>query len=142
MLTVRDRLMDFMSPEKRSKIMRSIGSKNTKPELAIRHLVHSLGYRYRLHNKKLPGKPDLTFSSKRKVIFVHGCFWHQHKDCSAGKIPASRIEYWKPKLERNVTRDIDNQRKLAESGWDVLIIWECEIENIDLIIKRIKEFLE
>lgn len=134
--------MDFMSPEKRSKIMSSIRSKDTQPELMIRRLIHSMGYRYRLHNKKLPGKPDLTFSSRRKVIFVHGCFWHQHKECGHGKVPTSRVDYWKPKLEKNVKRDIENQKKISAAGWDYLVIWECEIEDIESVIVRIKNFLE
>jgi DNA mismatch endonuclease (patch repair protein) len=128
----------------RSENMRRIRSKDTAPEMAVRRLVHGLGYRYRLHRKDLPGNPDLVFSSRRKVIFVHGCFWHQHENssCKITNTPKTNLEYWLPKLERTKQRDEVNQHKLKETGWDVLVIWECEIEtSLDKAAKRIDKFL-
>src|ERR1700761_3512616 len=98
-------MADHLSPERRSKKMSRISSKDTKPELVVRRLLHGLGYRYRLHRKDLPGKPDLVFTKRKKVIFVHGCFWHQHSECREGRIPGSRLDYWEAKLKRNVERD-------------------------------------
>ncbi len=134
--------MDRISPEKRSKLMSKIRSKDTKPEMAIRRLVFSLGYRYRLHDRRLPGKPDLVFQSRRKVIFVHGCFWHQHESCRGGRLPKSNIQYWQPKLEKNVLNDKKNQRELLKNGWKVLVIWECEIKEVGYITEKIINFLE
>ncbi|MDQ3812453.1 MAG: very short patch repair endonuclease [Armatimonadota bacterium] len=122
--------------------MRRIHSTGTKPEMLVRKLIHSLGYRYRLHSKQLPGKPDLVFSKRRKAIFVHGCFWHQHPGCKTCHIPKSRQEYWAPKLSRNVNRDRENQRKLREMGWNILVIWECQLKNRQNLIGQIKAFLE
>ncbi len=122
--------------------MSAIRSKGMKPEMTVRSLVHSLGFRYRLHRKDLPGKPDLVFGPRRKVIFVHGCFWHQHPDpaCIDGRLPKSRTEYWHTKLARNVERDRLNCETLEDSGWQVMTIWECETTRIDLA-NRIQEFL-
>jgi DNA mismatch endonuclease (patch repair protein) len=122
-------MADKISVRRRSENMRRIKSKNMKPELLVRRLVHGLGYRYRLHKKDLPGKPDLVFAKKRQVIFVNGCFWHQHKYCREGRLPNSRHEYWIPKLVRNVERDKENIAKLKRQGWHVLVLWECEIEK-------------
>ncbi len=112
--------------------MKRIGSKNTKPELIIRKLLSCMGFRYRLHRGKLPGKPDIVFPSKKKVIFVHGCFWHQHSDkkCKKMHIPKSKLDYWLPKLDKTKTRDRKNQLALKQLGWKVYIIWECEIDKI------------
>ena len=104
--------------------MRAIRSKGMKPELAVRRLVHAMGYRYRLHRHELPGRPDMVFPGRRKVIFVHGCFWHQHPDCKLAHRPRSNLEYWGPKLHRNQERDSEHRARLAELGWDVLVIWE------------------
>lgn len=114
-----------------------------KPEMRVRQLVHSLGYRYRLHTKDLPGKPDLVFRPRRKVIFVHGCFWHQHEtpDCPYRHIPTSNLTYWKPKLERNVERDKQQQTQLLSNGWRVLIVWECETDDIKRLKSIICKFL-
>lgn len=115
-----------------------------KPELAVRRLVHGLGYRYRLHRHDLPGRPDMVFSSRRKVIFVHGCFWHQHPDpnCKLAHRPRSNLEYWEPKLRRNRERDATHHKRFAELGWDALVIWECEVKAIGSLAKRIASFLD
>jgi DNA mismatch endonuclease (patch repair protein) len=101
-----------------------------------------MGFRYRLHRKDLPGKPDIVFVSRRKVIFVHGCFWHQHQDCRDGRMPRSNLGYWEPKLARNVQRDAQTSNALRTAGWDVLIVWECETGNVSALTQRLKGFLE
>lgn len=105
-------------------------------------MVHSLGYRYRLHNKKLPGKPDLTFMSRKKIIFVHGCFWHRHPDCKKASMPKTRTDYWKAKFENNVKRDEHVQNELKNLGWKILIVWECETHNLIELKLILKSFLE
>jgi len=126
----------------RSENMRRIRSKGMRPELAVRSLVHRMGYRFRLHRKDLPGKPDLVFVSRRKVIFVHGCFWHSHKACDTAHMPKSNLAYWRPKLERNRERDTRNIEALAAAGWKPLIIWECETKHEENLGKRIAAFLK
>jgi DNA mismatch endonuclease (patch repair protein) len=135
--------MDKLTPERRSENMRRIKSKDMKPELVVRRLVHGLGYRYRLHRKDLPGKPDLVFGSKRKVIFVHGCFWHGHelKGCLDGRRPKSNTSYWVPKLARNKSRDAERIAALEANGWTVLTIWECETKDLGAVERRLKLFL-
>lgn len=109
--------------------MAAIKSAGMKPEMMVRSMVHRMGYRYRLHAKDLPGKPDLVFRSRKKAIFVHGCFWHQHQDpaCPDGRAPKSNLSYWAPKLARNVTRDARNLESLTAMGWKTLVLWECEV---------------
>ena len=119
--------MDFVSRSKRSKIMQSIKSRNTKPEVFLRKFLYANGLRYRINYKKLPGKPDIVFISKKLAIFVHGCFWHQHKICEITNKPQSNVEFWKEKFTRNKERDKLNQAKLKEMGWTPIVIWECEI---------------
>lgn len=133
--------MDKLTPKRRSDNMRAIRSKDTSPEMAVRRLIHSLGYRYRLHGSKLPGKPDLVFAGRTKAIFIHGCFWHLHAGCREGRIPDSRRSYWKPKLEGNRARDARNRRALRRLGWSVLVIWECQIKREATLRSRIVEFL-
>ena len=134
--------MDTISKEKRSWNMSRIRSKDTKPEMIVRRLVHSLGYRYRLHVRKLPGCPDLVFSGRKKVIFVHGCFWHRH-NCRYGRVrPQTRKKFWEKKLEGNKERDKQNRRKLRRLGWSVLTIWECQTRKPENMIDKIVEFLE
>lgn len=118
--------------------MSLVRAKNTKPEMVVRRLVHSLGFRYRLHDRRMPGIPDLVFPSRRAVIFVHGCFWHRHANC--GRMPKSRLDYWLPKLERNKERDQANIKALRREGWRVLVIWECQLSNRTLP-RRINSFL-
>jgi len=132
--------MDTLTPKERSTRMGLIKNKNTVPELKIRRLVFRLGYRYRLHDNALPGKPDLVFKARRKVIFIHGCFWHRHK-CSMGRLPKSKTDFWLPKLEQNRLRDLDNLKRLEELGWSTLTIWECQL-NEDNLEERIKKFLD
>jgi len=137
-------MADRLSSEARSRIMRAIRAKNTKPEQAIRKHLFADGYRYRLHPKKLPGKPDIVFPGRKKVIFVHGCFWHQHSDvrCPIRVVPSSNQEYWEPKLQRNITRDAENEAALRQLGWKVLIIWECELRvNAERAFAKITKFL-
>jgi DNA mismatch endonuclease (patch repair protein) len=138
-------MADRLTAKRRSDNMSRIRSKDMKPEMVVRQLVHGLGYRYRLHGRDLPGKPDLIFRSRRKVIFVHGCFWHQHPalDCPDGarRKPKSNTGYWNPKLQRNIERDSQNQSCLQEVGWDVLIIWECETEDQDRLTNKLQRFL-
>lgn len=114
-----------------------------EPEMRVRRLAHSLGYRYRLHARDLPGKPDLVFRSRHKVIFVHGCFWHQHDapECPCRHTPASNLSYWKPKLNRNVERDKQQQALLTADGWKVLIVWECETNDSKWLRTKIRRFL-
>lgn len=136
--------MDRVSQEIRSRTMRAIRSKDMKPELAVRRLVHSMGYRYRLHRHDLPGRPDLVFPGRRKVIFVHGCFWHQHPDpvCKLAHAPRSNLDYWKPKLARTRQRDAENCAKLEAAGWRVLVLWECELKAPDILARTLREFLD
>jgi DNA mismatch endonuclease (patch repair protein) len=126
----------------RSENMRRIRSKDMRPELAVRSLVHRIGYRFRLHRKDLPGKPDLVFVSRRKVIFVHGCFWHSHEGCKVAHLPKSNQSYWGPKLERNRARDAKHLAALAAAGWKALVIWECEITDIEDLRRRLGRFLQ
>lgn len=121
--------------------MRRIHSRDTGAEITVRSIAHRLGYRFRLQRKDLPGKPDLVFPKLRKVIFVHGCFWHQHTKCADGRLPKSRTEYWGPKLSRNKQRDSVNRRALTLLGWKSLVIWECEIQKPEHIVRIIEHFL-
>ena len=121
--------------------MRRIRNRDTAPEKIVRSILHRRGYRFRLHRKDLPGKPDIVFPSRRKVIFVHGCFWHQHGACPEGRIPSTRLSYWKPKLERNKKRDALNLQRLRTLGWEALEIWECEIKQSQLGL-RLQKFLK
>ena len=133
-------MADKISGERRSENMRRIRSRDTRPEMVVRRLVHALGYRYRLHRRDLPGKPDLVFGPRRAVLFVHGCFWHQH-DCQDGRVPSSNRSYWQAKLARNVERDIQVRQELERLGWRVLIVWECETKNEEKLRDLIMSFL-
>jgi len=136
--------VDTLNPAARSERMSRVRAKNTKPELAVRRLVYGLGYRYRLHARELPGSPDLVFRRRKKVIFVHGCFWHRHaaKGCTLARVPKSRIDFWLAKLEGNQKRDLANIRKLRKDGWKVLQIWECELPNLDRVQRRLDLFIQ
>lgn len=132
--------MDTRTPEQRRRIMQSVKSENTKPELVVRRLLHGMGYRYRLHRKDLPGRPDIALISRRRAIFVHGCFWHGH-DCRKGRLPKSRLDYWRPKLERNKERDEEKTKMLESLGWTVLVIWQCETGDLETLSSRLREFV-
>ena len=136
-------MADTLSKAERSERMRRIRAKDSKAELVVRSLVHRLGYRFRLHRKNLPGTPDIVFPSRKSAIFVHGCFWHRHPDpdCKLARLPKTRLEFWKPKLEGNRKRDLKNQEKLGDLDWDVLEIWECEIRDTELIKEKLVKFL-
>ncbi len=126
----------------RSENMRRIRSKDTNPELLIRRLVFKMGYRYRLYGKNLPSKPDLVFAGRKKVIFIHGCFWHQHMNCIDSHIPKTNRDYWVAKLNKNKVRDKKNQVEIKKLGWSFLIIWECKTKNTSKLSREIKTFLE
>jgi DNA mismatch endonuclease, patch repair protein len=134
--------MDVFTTEERSALMSQIRGKDTKPELTVRRLAHALGYRFRLHRRDLPGAPDLAFPGRRKVVFVHGCFWHQHPGCRYAYRPKSNLEFWKSKLAANTRRDTCVLQKLREEGWSPLVIWECEISNLQNLANRLKFHLE
>lgn len=133
--------MDSITAQRRSENMRRIRSRDTNPELVLRRRLHHLGYRFRVHRNDLPGKPDLTFAGRRKVIFVHGCFWHQHHACTDGRVPKSNLAYWGPKLRANVIRDRKHIRQLKRLGWDACVVWECELKNFDELLPSLKTFL-
>jgi DNA mismatch endonuclease (patch repair protein) len=138
--------MDTLAPKERSERMSRVRGKDTKPELIVRRLLHGLGYRYRLHARDLPGKPDIVFRGRSKAIYVHGCFWHRHPDpaCKLARLPKTRQDFWVPKLEGNRQRDIENQRRLTEMGWEVLVVWECGIGQAKTpdLTDRLRRFLD
>jgi len=133
--------MDTMTPFDRSLRMAKVKSKGTKPEMLVRRLLFSMGYRYRLHDRSLPGNPDIIFKGKKKVIFVHGCFWHRHDGCPLARLPKSRLDFWIPKLEGNRERDTRTLHQLKSLGWEVLVIWECELKDLNLLEKMLNGFL-
>ena len=135
-------MADTVSPATRSRIMAQVKSKGMKPELRVRRLLHGLGYRYRLHRADLPGRPDLVFPARRKVVFVNGCFWHRHAGCGKVRIPATNRDYWLAKLERNHARDIRNIALLTGQGWAVATVWECELRDLAATAERLVDFLE
>src|ERR1043165_660943 len=132
--------MDIWTREKRSEVMSKIRGTNTKPELLLRSELFREGFRFRIHQKNLPGKPDIVLAKYKTAIFVHGCFWHFHKDCRDGRIPSSNSKFWKEKLHRNITRDAKNVKELEDLGWTVLVIWECQLySNLKSVVKRLKK---
>lgn len=133
--------MDVFEPAKRSEIMRRVRSKDTRPEMVVRSAAHRLGYRFRLHRRDLPGTPDLVFPRLRKVIFVHGCFWHGHMGCSRATLPKSNAEAWKKKIEGNCQRDRRAIEALRCDGWDVLVVWQCSVRNSEGLEQLLREFL-
>jgi DNA mismatch endonuclease (patch repair protein) len=133
--------MDVYDAQTRSRVMRAVPAKDTSPEMRVRRLLHRSGFRYRLHSKGLPGTPDLVFPGRRKVIFVHGCFWHQHPGCPRSVRPSSNTEYWRKKLDRNIERDKETTHKLGEAGWQALVLWECELKDETALLQRLSLFL-
>lgn len=134
-------MTDTLSPRERSERMSRIKGKHSTPERKLRRLVHGMGFRYRLHAKDLPGKPDLVFRSRRAIIFMHGCFWHRHKDCRLARLPKTRLEFWENKLESNRLRDERNIFLLQELGWSTLVVWECELAEPDKVRRKVQRFL-
>lgn len=136
--------MDTISSERRSENMRRIRGKNTLPELVVRRELFKMGFRYRLHSGKLPGKPDVVFPKQHRAIFIHGCFWHNHSNirCKIARIPKSNSQYWAEKLQRNIERDAARRAELRRMGWKVLVIWECQTKSIERQLGRIRRFLE
>lgn len=133
-------MADHLTPEQRSWNMAQIKSKDTKPELVVRSLLHRAGYRYTVngpHNRKLPGKPDIVLPKYKTVIFVHGCFWHRHKGCKGATTPRTRTEWWQAKFDRNVANDKKRARELRRRGWHVLTVWECQLKNPETILLKI-----
>ncbi|WP_429534477.1 very short patch repair endonuclease [Pseudomonas silensiensis] len=131
--------MDIVDSATRSRMMAAIRGKNTGPEIVVRRYLHAHGYRFRIHRKDLPGKPDIVMPKLRTCIFVHGCFWHRHPDCKYAYTPKSRLDFWLPKFAKNVERDLATQSALRALGWNVVIIWECETKKIDSLRHKISE---
>jgi DNA mismatch endonuclease (patch repair protein) len=132
--------MDTLTSEQRSKRMSLIHGKDTLPEMIVRRTLHRLGYRYRLHRKDLPGKPDIVFAGRKKVVFVHGCYWHGH-GCRIGKPAKSNVEFWTAKIDTNRARDSRNEAELRARGWDVLVVWQCELRDTDAVEAMLVSFL-
>jgi len=134
-------MSDTFSKEQRSRIMSHVKGKNTKPEKIVRSIIHNMGYRFRLNVTLLPGKPDIVLASRRKIIFVNGCFWHHHRGCPRGNMPSTNTEFWKHKIFSTVKRDRLVRKELKKQGWSVLTVWECELRNIDRLKTRLDLFL-
>ena len=134
-------MVDTRTPEQRRRIMQSVKTKDTGPEKAVRSALHSLGYRFRLHRRDLPGSPDIVFPAKKKAIFVHGCFWHGHS-CPKGRGSKSRLEYWGPKIEANRQRDQRNAEQLAVLGWQAHTVWQCELSDMEKVVSQLGAFLD
>ena len=135
-------MVDTVSPDVRSRIMAQVKSKDTEPEMTVRRLLHGLGYRYRLHRRDLPGRPDLVFPSRNKVVFVNGCFWHGHSGCVRATVPATNREFWLAKFERNRVRDSCNNPLLVDKGWEVMTVWECELRDLPNLADSLVSFLD
>lgn len=133
--------MDTVTKEVRSRIMSAVGQRDTKPEMVVRRLVHAMGFRFRLHVKTLPGSPDIVLPRHKKVIFVHGCYWHRHT-CKQATFPATRVDFWKAKFDANRKRDRRNVRELRQAGWRVIIIWECQTKRTEWLQSKLAEFLD
>lgn len=135
--------MDSLTRTERSKRMSLIHGRNTRPEVSVRKALHRLGYRFRLHREDLPGRPDIVFGKRKKVIFVHGCFWHRHSDpgCNLARLPKSRLEFWEPKLTANVERDMRTMAALQKLCWNVSVVWECELRHSEQLENKLTKFL-
>ncbi|MES3056620.1 very short patch repair endonuclease [Sphingomonas faeni] len=134
-------MVDRLSPERRSALMKRVGQKNTKPELIIRRLLHAAGWRYRLHRKGLPGTPDIVFGSRKVALFVHGCFWHGHS-CKLGRLPKTRPEFWSAKISGNRARDARKVEQLIAQGWRVMTVWQCGLKHPTDALRQTEEFLK
>ena len=122
-------------------MMSRVKNKHTAPEMAVRSLVHRMGFRFRLHNSSLPGNPDIVMSRHKKIILVHGCFWHQHRGCRSAKRPTSNQQFWNKKLDDNIRRDRLNSRRLSDLGWKVLVVWECNVSDRTKLARILEDFL-
>lgn len=134
-------MADKVTPSQRSLMMAKVRSRNTQPEIEVRKLLHSLGFRFRLHRKNLPGKPDIVLPRHKAIVLVHGCFWHQHPHCSRATMPATRTAFWTNKLRRNAERDGEQIRALEDGGWRVLVVWQCETKEAEKLTRRLRVFL-
>ncbi|MFG1481187.1 DNA mismatch endonuclease Vsr [Xanthobacter sp. V4C-4] len=134
-------MMDIIDKEARSRLMSRIRGKDTNPEMIVRRIAHRLGFRFRLHRKDLPGSPDLVFPGRKKVVFVHGCYWHRHPGCRLAYEPKSNVEFWTAKFAANVARDQNAIAKLHAQSWDTLVIWECEAKDSELVTSRLSAHL-
>ncbi len=132
---------DKFSSEKRSAVMARVRGRDTKPEIAVRRILHSLGYRFRLHRRDLPGNPDIVLPRHRKIIFVHGCFWHGHSGCARASRPATNVDFWNRKLDGNKQRDAQTLQKLGELGWDVLVVWQCRTKDAAALKESLRQFM-
>lgn len=133
---------DQFSPDERSRIMGRVKQRDTHPEMIVRRALRGLGYRYRLQGKDLPGKPDIVLPRHKKVVFVHGCFWHGHPGCKRASRPSSNQEFWNTKLSRNIERDCENLKELEGLGWTPLVVWECEAKKPEILEAKLKEFFK
>lgn len=134
--------MDTLTTSERSALMGRVRSKNTRPEIAVRRLLHHLGYRFRLHRVDLPGRPDIVLPGRRIAVFVHGCFWHRHPRCALTRTPKSRVAFWKRKFADNTRRDRAVRRALQRDGWRVIVIWECQVADVTRLTSRVRRFVE
>jgi DNA mismatch endonuclease (patch repair protein) len=141
-LNRRMRRLDPLTRIERSERMSRVRDRDTKPEIRVRKALFALGYRFRLHSRLLPGRPDIVFPSRKKAILIHGCFWHLHQPCTHYRFPLTRVKFWREKLIKNRLRDARVAKELKKAGWRSFIVWECELKNFDLLIKRIERFLE
>ena len=135
--------MDTLTRTERSERMARIHGRDTKPEMVVRRMLHRMGCRYRLHRGDLPGKPDIVFGKRKKAIFVHGCFWHRHDDpaCRLARLPKSKLDFWLPKLSANAERDARHQAELKRLGWNVLVVWECELRQSEQLENKLRQFV-
>lgn len=137
-----DSRTDKFTPEKRSNIMSRVKGRDTGPEKVIRSILHAMGYRFRLHEKRLPGKPDIVLPRHQRVVLVHGCFWHGHQGCNRSKRPKSNVDFWNRKIDGNIRRDVENQEKLRTAGWKILTVWQCQIRDRERLQNRLRDFME
>jgi DNA mismatch endonuclease (patch repair protein) len=134
-------MTDVFTTRKRSWIMSRVRGRDTKPEIIVRSIIHRMGYRFSLHRRDLPGKPDVVLPRYRKIIVINGCFWHGHKNCLRSKRPSTHTKFWNRKLDKNIDRDKRSRSELEKMGWNVLVIWECEIQKPDKIVDKLRRYL-
>jgi len=135
-------MTDVFTKSQRSRVMSRIKGRNTKPEIFVRSLIHRMGFRFRLHRRDLPGTPDIVLPRHHKIIFVHGCFWHGHRNCKRATRPTTNVEFWNKKIDKNIERDDHVMDDLQKGGWKVLVVWQCEIINSDELQRKLERFLQ